>query len=492
MTSKKPLARSETTTSSSSSASGPATAAVPSRPAQPLQFNTGNGTKSTPSVRKDDLNGSSSSSSFVVVTSGLETSEKSRAKRTVKELGGRFLDAVDDTCTHLVVRKVGTQKYLQAVERSIPIVSFEFIQSCEAENRVVDFREYQCGPFLGLVISATGTFANLSREELNKIVEKNGGRYDGTMMMNSTTHLVVGEGDSTSEKVVAARDWNIKLVTLKWIQACVEQGAWKPESGFQPELVNVGGKPVAVARERSSSPAVEAIKRSRSIEDFRPRDPSPPLLDADFEEERRVWSALEGKTALKCLRRCFVFIDCKHDERWKVLRNLARFCGATVLWDYSAIVTHVVVARSAVVDQAALGRTSSLPAAPDPYANIVRNYLQKNPMIFSIQPKFLVECADKDEWLDEKRFMCRTEARRPLANKRVCVSGYTGSLRSEVSRLCQELGAEYTERLDARATDILVCNNSSSEKYKAAIAHNIPIHDVEWLRRLVNSGGGDD
>ena len=96
-----------------------------------------------------------SGSNLVICSSALGQVEKDHIASVCKRLGGKFTDPMTADCTYLVSNRVGSKKYKKAVERSVPVVSYEFIRACDAQNQVVDFRDFQLGPFAGLVICAT-------------------------------------------------------------------------------------------------------------------------------------------------------------------------------------------------------------------------------------------------------------------------------------------------------------------------------------------------
>lgn len=98
----------------------------------------------------------------------------------------------------------------------------------------------QWGPIMGFadcIVCASGYNDDgpFTRQTLRRVIERIGGCYVGPLMMNRTTHLIVG--DTTSEKLQRGRQWveagvPLRIVTLQWLLACLQNWACADESAF--------------------------------------------------------------------------------------------------------------------------------------------------------------------------------------------------------------------------------------------------------------------
>lgn len=76
------------------------------------------------------------------------------------------------------------------------------------------FLKYKCPIFKNFTICASG-LSGSQKEEIKRLVESNGGTYNGTFNAELTTHLVTDE--AKGEKYKSAKHHNIFIVTTKWI-----------------------------------------------------------------------------------------------------------------------------------------------------------------------------------------------------------------------------------------------------------------------------------
>lgn len=72
-----------------------------------------------------------------------------------------------------------------------------------------------------LVISVTG-FVGDERNDLKYLIKISGARYSGTLSKKDNTHLVCWSLDG--EKFRKALEWNIQIVSKRWLMDCI--AAW--------------------------------------------------------------------------------------------------------------------------------------------------------------------------------------------------------------------------------------------------------------------------
>ncbi|KAI9685465.1 MAG: hypothetical protein M1820_010801 [Bogoriella megaspora] len=139
------------------------------------------------------------------------------------------LDLTSDV-THLIVGQIDTLKY-KHVAKSRPDVKVF------APNWIEAMRElWTSGEEIdiGLVENKfrLPTFYGLrQREEVHQAVEENGGQYEGNLT-REVTHLIAAE--PSGAKYNRARQWNLKIVSYKWLEDCLERGMVLDEGLYDP------------------------------------------------------------------------------------------------------------------------------------------------------------------------------------------------------------------------------------------------------------------
>lgn len=404
-------------------------------------------------------------SEFIICVSGVPSDVRNFAANVAKKFEGEYKETLDETCTFLIADKVGSKKYQAAAhQHSIPIVKTDFLKACTKEDKIVDFRKYTLGAFAGLTICTTGIYDVSAKEKIIKLIQDNGGTYSGVLSLTETTHLVVGEEKYNGEKHLAAKDWGVKLVTPQWIEACSEIGAWINEDSYQPKPV----EKLKTVTETSRTISKETPEIENQVSMLRE------------EEQRMYWKIIEKKANLfSSLRNCILFIETKSDiERNKQLQTLARFCGAMVLWEFSSIVTHLIVA----------GRDKHFLENDPTWQEFdlkILEYQKRNPSVLCLTPEFLLESIKNGIHPNELNFLWQPCQFQPLQNMIVCVSQYTGRERLEVERICKELGGTFTERFTREnpKVNLLICKGETSEKYRRALEWGVSVQNLEWLKK---------
>jgi len=62
------------------------------------------------------------------------------------------------------------------------------------------------------------------KEKLIAKIESHGGEFAGAMEQDITTHLIANPGDHQSLKYKAAMQWNLPVVTPRWIDDTIQNG----------------------------------------------------------------------------------------------------------------------------------------------------------------------------------------------------------------------------------------------------------------------------
>ncbi|KAK0423222.1 hypothetical protein QR680_008033 [Steinernema hermaphroditum] len=173
-----------------------------------------------------------------ICCTGLNSRERAEVLEKVRWMGGRFHGDLTEKVTHLIAKEcdMSSEKYRVAVRSKLPVMKKDWID--EAWKRpLVDMTspeviEYFNLPiFSKLVITVSGLSID-ARNEVSRLIERHGGKYSGEMKRGRCTHLVA---DKTSgDKFRRAKQWDIKIVTTKWIQKCSIKGVRLDERHFLP------------------------------------------------------------------------------------------------------------------------------------------------------------------------------------------------------------------------------------------------------------------
>lgn len=224
------------------------------------------------------------------------------------------------------------------------------------------------------------------------------------------------------------------------------------------------------------------------------------------------------------LRDCVLYIESppphelseEASARLRYLRTSALHCDAQILWDYDAnAVTHVVVGLD----------------SQTPDSERLKDIRARGGGPVLVRPQFVVECALKGRMLSHARFLWTpppppsllssrprsgsasifasnngnsvggvpplvpiTPAFTNIRGKLVCVSRYVEPERSEVQRLCQALGARFTDRFTRKdpIVELLVSKDHAGPKFEAAMKWGTPVATLDYLRGLAASSSSSD
>ncbi|KAG2381882.1 hypothetical protein C9374_005674 [Naegleria lovaniensis] len=135
----------------------------------------------------------------------------------------------------LVVARVGTDKYRQAIANDVPVVKEEWLLESMKEGKLLDVSKFIAPALYGCKICATG-FKEEMRNRIKRMCELNGAIYNPALMAGYT-HLIAKK--KGSEKFEFALQNDINIVTSKWIEDSVKLEYAQDESHyFLPSLTD--------------------------------------------------------------------------------------------------------------------------------------------------------------------------------------------------------------------------------------------------------------
>jgi NAD-dependent DNA ligase len=172
---------------------------------------------------------------------GVGLKEEKKAKTIIAALCCKFDRNLAKNAYVLVVKKVGSAKYLAALEFGIPMMTIEWLHDCERAGRLLDVcdsdvvSKYGVSSLTGLSVSFTG-FTPPERSSIKSMVEQQGGAVSDGLVEGVTSHLVVADDLNVNSNFVskyeAALMWHIKIVRHAWLKDCWALKRWVPEEDY--------------------------------------------------------------------------------------------------------------------------------------------------------------------------------------------------------------------------------------------------------------------
>jgi len=179
--------------------------------------------------------------SIVVLSSGLNAQQYEMAKARIKLMGGKVSTEFSPEASLLIVKDCeSTNEYRKFICAGKPIcglraidqlweVGIKHISEFVNANR----NEFYVRLFDGCVITISGVEI-VERSQLACVIEENGGKYSADMEKGICTHLVTDQ--SNTSKYRYAMKWGIKIVTVSWLNECLECKMRLPEVHYHPTL----------------------------------------------------------------------------------------------------------------------------------------------------------------------------------------------------------------------------------------------------------------
>ena len=188
---------------------------------------------------------------FVVCTSKI-ISGLTELEQMVTDLGGRTINILNSSVTHLVAGVAAATKCVQASEASIPIVQESWVRASwmlwkdhggasltpAARDSIplAPLHDHRMPPLRGQVLCVTGQgFTN--RPALEQRIANLGGKYMGSFDPSKTTLLLCDHHKATGAKVTAAVKFETPVVTVGWLDVVEKVGAWRKFDLFYVDAV---------------------------------------------------------------------------------------------------------------------------------------------------------------------------------------------------------------------------------------------------------------
>lgn len=228
----------------------------------------------------------------VLCSSGLDGRARAAMTEMVAALGGRYVQDLSKSVTHLVVGPAGvaSEKHRAAERAGIHCVSERWVAKCKESMRLERADQYEIHYYLvGLVICVTGDdVSSEHRAGIASLVEQGGGRFEAALEGGVCTHLIASE--SRGKKWEFAMDHGISIVSREWLLDCVRLGVRVPEDDYRVMRPVLAPRAVDIA----ASAFFPQEPRVANSADAGPANRASVVLDvvAEFESLReRVYDA---------------------------------------------------------------------------------------------------------------------------------------------------------------------------------------------------------
>ena len=471
------------------------------------------------------------------------------------ELGGVHKYDLTPDCTHLIVGEYDTPKYRHvAKERPDvkPMVAgwIEAVRDLWVEDAEIDFfaleREWQLRTFetsggepatVGgppvrrpLLCCMTGFEDPDERQRIIDQIEANGGVYTGDLTRR-VSHLVVYKAEG--RKYQAARNWNVRTVSVEWVDDSVARGMILDEKCYDPALpkdkrgVGAWNKKEITRRiplgKRSREGSVAGqdegkrkLRRTASMKLNSQRDniwgdilgkpqaaepapvapeaaPAPPPAESfarsngTHQSSRSMDTQGTRLASFGTSEDGIVFASCGFyvhgfsQQKTEVVVNAVASLGGLVCHSLDEVVAASgaqLAHRFLVVPQTSAADTH--PKVPENVHIITQFYIER--------------CMHKKYFFNPSEHVFG----RPfpvfpipgLEELTICTAGFTGVDLNHMDKALRQLGAKYEERFTADVS-MLVCASLSTvraDKLRLARAWRVPVVKVDWLWECISTG----
>lgn len=365
---------------------------------------------------------------LVITTTGFDKQEKTSLQTKVERMAGIYSNNFHEGVTHLVVKSVGSKKYIVAMEKEMPVMTGEWIHSVwEAVNK--DFREdiiatdeqflsHNCPPLYGLTICLS-QISRKDKEVLRKLISDNGGIYSPSLEMDKTHVLILPAAEG--EKYNYAKNWRIHCLSPEWVYDSIQKGyamdmenykvqkqfgASSPKKESDPAellppdismcstiMMNESQMPFKIDETMNSTLAPGGVS-------FMPSKKSP----NNFNNER-VAKALEAVDQLELqkakkaglfLDGCKIFLSGFDDSQMEKLRRILNNGGATRFNQLTEAVSHVVIGK-----------------IENEHISIISGWVDKPHVVYG---EWIAECVSAKTQVDEGPFSYFTASLNQVAS----------------------------------------------------------------------------
>ncbi|KAI6780104.1 S-M checkpoint control protein-like protein [Emericellopsis cladophorae] len=461
----------------------------------------------------------------------LQTKEKQEIDQKVVDLGGMHKYDLTPDVTHLIVGDYDTPKYRHVARERTDILAMDAtwidaLSDLWKNDEPIDFlaleRLHQLKPLetrgsippthdaapgrQSLLVCLTG-FGH-DRDAIAERIVLYGGKHTDDLTRRCT-HLIVSKPEG--KKFTAARSWNIRTVTLNWLDATIARGMILDESKYDPllppEEQGVGAwikrdvrRPSLGKRSRTSAGTAEEGKRKlRKTASMRLTSERSNLLGdilgrSDSREYSFAKPATDTETQqtpkqapLAPPRPKSIFSDCAfyihgfNEQRTAVLAQTIQGIDGVIASTIPEVAnTKDASYRFLVVPQTS--QPESHPRAPSNQVHFITEF-------------YIEKCLQNKKFFppDDEDPLGRPFPVFPIAGfsyLRVCSAAFTGIELSQVARAIKQLGASFEEQF-RRSTSVLICKSLGAmrkDKLKAAMAWGVPVVSANWLWECIATG----
>ncbi|KAF4119795.1 BRCA1 C Terminus (BRCT) domain [Geosmithia morbida] len=495
---------------------------------------------------------------IIVCCTSIPPEYRADIAQKVSDLGGVHKYDLTPDVTHLIVGDYDTPKYRHVARerpdiRAMDASWVEAVSQLWKDDEPIDFlkleREHQLRALemkgslprtrdaeppsrQSLLICLTG-FGH-QRDEIVEKIMAGGGRHTDDLTRRCT-HLIVNKPEG--KKFTAARSWNIRAVTLAWLEQSVQRGMILEEDKFDPLLpVEEQGVGAWVKRDfrrpslgkrarstasvgaeegtrklrktasmklssqrnnlwgdilgRSDSRDYSFVKENERRADEEPTQPIKQEQDGDGPAATREAAAAAAvpanPRAMLQSEKEGIFSDCIFyihgftQQRTTVLSQtiigLDGLVAPTLREAADSQVTH----RFLIVPQT---------SQPDGHPSI------ENTGVHIITEFYVEKCMHNRRFFppSDHHALGRPFPMFPIpdfASLTICTAAFTGIELSQVARSVAQLGARFEEQF-RRSTSVLVVRSLDAmrkDKLRAALAWGIPVVSADWLWECISTG----
>ncbi|KAK8091942.1 BRCA1 C Terminus domain-containing protein [Apiospora hydei] len=488
----------------------------------------------------------------VVCCTSIPPDQRTEIATRTADLGGIHKYDLTPDVTHLIVGDYDTPKY-RHVARERPDIKpmavgwINAVRSLWVEDQDMNFPEleaqWQLKPFESrganphsphaeerepgrLLVCLTG-FEEADRLYIEDTVKANGGEYTGDLS-RKVTHLIVCKPEG--KKYMAARDWDITTVSLKWLNDSVDRGMILDEACydplFPPERQGRGARKeikqllASTKRPRDGSVAApeEGRRKLRKTASMKlakggnniwgemivkrsSMDLSRPALDSRAASMSAIDQAPEPQASESSqLSRSMSSVNPTPLPDGGVFSSCRFFVHGFPTKRSQIVCEHLVSHGGEVSSSLADVASASHPEPADQRFLIVPQSSQPDthPIIpegVHIITEFYLERCIHNRRLfhPNEHILGRPFPLFPIDGFQeltICTAGFKNEQLNQVEKTVSQLGAKYAERLNSQSS-LLVCPSIKDvrrQKLDFAILSKIPVVNAEWLWQCISTG----
>ncbi|KAI1799159.1 hypothetical protein F4811DRAFT_545307 [Daldinia bambusicola] len=493
-------------------------------------------------------------SGLVLCCTSIEADLRTEIAQRTSDLGGIHKYDLTPDVTHLIVGDYDTAKYRHVARERPDIKPMaagwvDAVRELWREDKDFDFNaleeEWKLKTFetgggipkspnpeqrerTRLICCLTGFEDNDTRILIEKTVRTNGGDYIGDLSRR-VTHLIVCKPEG--KKYAAALKWGIRTVSIEWLNDSVERGMILNEECYNPTLpAHERGKGAWIRRElkrgassgkrmrdgAAAPPADEGrrkLRKTASMKLTSQRD----NLWGDILVAQSSTDLSKSVTAIPNERPASVppvpaadLAASTAEDR--LLGNgvqppddgvfsTCRFYVHGFSRNKQEIVRHHILSHDGQVSESIEDAVSSHHSEPPDrrYVIVPQNSRpETHPQVpegMHIITEFYIERCVHNKMLFEPRehVLGQPFPRFPIqdfGDLTICTSGFRNEQLNQVEKAITQLGAKYSERLNAQCS-ILVCpslDGVRKQKLDFAVFSRIPVVDAGWLWQCITTG----